>query len=787
MTGSRDDIVAVKDEREFIVGVDEIGSLIDPTVAIKAPTKLVIPLAPTPAVAASTTEPPPAEHEVVPHLTAPITAGVHVDNKPAASAVIPGELSGDLDALAAQAVMDELMGVRKADSGLVIAPQGDLPVASAAPTNEYKSTRRAGDDRLLNKLFAPNQKRVRGDGNSLPLLLRNRGPQLASGDDKDKLFADLARRPADIDVRDEDMFERIPIEEYGAAMLRGMGVADADIEAALHGPQKTTSRGPAPPIKESLGVGASTNPLLAMQAYEKALGRPRKPGEAAPQMPGTKSATNGSGASATAAAAATVQSKADKMAAIKARKFPGVLDGAGVAVHDGVRVGVITQTEGVPGLEKCKVRVPKLDKCGVPAAHLALEDTEEVIVGKATCKVVDGGCDEAHRHVVERMRVLQAELKAAASAVSALPASDPGALVAPLPMPAQVEQELLSAGHVGDPLAADEVSRTLPVAAAEAKEDGAYADALAARASALSGVVAGVSAIPTDGRASLGHVSASSAARGALSPSPTRHPRDGTSHQQSEHTSLRREHRSRSRSHSGHRGRDRDSHDRARDSHTDRDRGRGSHAGRNGEGGKSDGRQRHESSRDEARRHRSRSREGSHTHAHHAHAARSESSSHDPRSRATTASSRVGPGVAATTGGAHAQGSGSGHWLSPGIRVRITSERWQGGRFFKLKAVVQDVVSPGVGSLLVTLADGRSTRLLDSVPEAVLETALPKAGGEVRVISGRYKGHDGVLLERNADSQQGVIQLKGDMEGSIVKCKYEQVAELVHSHHGHLY
>lgn len=58
---------------------------------------------------------------------------------------------------------------------------------------------------------------------SLPMLLANQPKELLGLKDDDERFkVDLSLRPDEVDVKSE-IYEKIPIEEFGAAMLRGMG------------------------------------------------------------------------------------------------------------------------------------------------------------------------------------------------------------------------------------------------------------------------------------------------------------------------------------------------------------------------------------------------------------------------------------------------------------------------------------------------------------------------------------------------------------------------------------
>lgn len=105
---------------------------------------------------------------------------------------------------------------------------------------------------------------------SLPPLLRNRPPGLNKiSDERDKFLYDVACRP-DTDV---DSYERIPLEKFGEAMLRGMGWA----EGVPIGKNSTHVQKVIQLIKqpERLGLGAS----VQVQPKQRPEGWIPKPGE----------------------------------------------------------------------------------------------------------------------------------------------------------------------------------------------------------------------------------------------------------------------------------------------------------------------------------------------------------------------------------------------------------------------------------------------------------------------------------------------------------------------------
>lgn len=110
-------------------------------------------------------------------------------------------------------------------------------------------------------------------------------------------------------------------------------------------------------------------------------------------------------------------------------------------------------------------------------------------------------------------------------------------------------------------------------------------------------------------------------------------------------------------------------------------------------------------------------------------------------------------------------------WLIPNIRVRVVTKKIAKGRQFREKGVVLDVLKRGMQAT-IQMSNGD---ILERVPERYLETALPKAGGNVIVLTGSHKYEKGKLLERNSDKGRGVVQLYEDM--NVVTLSLDDIAE----------
>ncbi|XP_058105150.1 protein MOS2-like isoform X2 [Magnolia sinica] len=112
-------------------------------------------------------------------------------------------------------------------------------------------------------------------------------------------------------------------------------------------------------------------------------------------------------------------------------------------------------------------------------------------------------------------------------------------------------------------------------------------------------------------------------------------------------------------------------------------------------------------------------------------------------------------------------------WLTSHIRVRIISKDFKGGKLYLKKGEVMDVVGPTTCDISMD----ESRELIQGIEQEMLETALPKRGGPVLVLSGKHKGVYGTLMERDMEKEMGVIR---DADShALFKVRLEQIAEYV--------
>eukprot|EP01018_Ginkgo_biloba_P012885 Gb_22526 [translate_table: standard] len=112
-------------------------------------------------------------------------------------------------------------------------------------------------------------------------------------------------------------------------------------------------------------------------------------------------------------------------------------------------------------------------------------------------------------------------------------------------------------------------------------------------------------------------------------------------------------------------------------------------------------------------------------------------------------------------------------WLMSHIRVRIISKNFKGGRLYLKKGRVLDVVDPTTCDLLMD----ENGEVVQGVKQDILETALPKRGGLILVVDGKHKGILGKLVERDSDKGVGLVQKEDNCE--MVTLRLDYIAEFI--------
>jgi G patch domain and KOW motifs-containing protein len=149
-------------------------------------------------------------------------------------------------------------------------------------------------------------------------------------------------------------------------------------------------------------------------------------------------------------------------------------------------------------------------------------------------------------------------------------------------------------------------------------------------------------------------------------------------------------------------------------------------------------------------------------------------SSHSP-SRSSTRTNRDRTDRSQTTREhkSHSQSSSERRtWMQPGIIVRVVSKSLRNGDLYCERVQIADVLSNDQCSIIV-----KSGKIIEGVRESMIETALPKVGGTVRVLTGRNRGRNGILQERNSKQNKAVVQHEDD--NLVCSYPFEQIAEYV--------
>eukprot|EP00730_Choanoeca_flexa_P019505 TRINITY_DN9529_c0_g3_i2.p1 TRINITY_DN9529_c0_g3~~TRINITY_DN9529_c0_g3_i2.p1 ORF type:complete len:417 (+),score=108.63 TRINITY_DN9529_c0_g3_i2:242-1492(+) len=114
------------------------------------------------------------------------------------------------------------------------------------------------------------------------------------------------------------------------------------------------------------------------------------------------------------------------------------------------------------------------------------------------------------------------------------------------------------------------------------------------------------------------------------------------------------------------------------------------------------------------------------------------------------------------------------HWLHEGIIVKIVNKKLQDGKYHKRKGVVLKVIDKFIGK--IQLLDSKTILKLD---QEYLETVIPKVGGPMLILNGRYRGLC-CRLERIDVDHFGVLVVlrEGKDKGKKVELPYEDVSKL---------
>ena len=114
-------------------------------------------------------------------------------------------------------------------------------------------------------------------------------------------------------------------------------------------------------------------------------------------------------------------------------------------------------------------------------------------------------------------------------------------------------------------------------------------------------------------------------------------------------------------------------------------------------------------------------------------------------------------------------------WLRPQIKVRIIDKYYKSGRYYKTKAIIEDVIDPY--TCVCRTIDSDKSRILENVPSSYLETVIPSENGIVMVVLGKHKGQLGEIMLRDKHKARADIQLLNEKE--LIRLDFDQLCEFM--------
>lgn len=120
------------------------------------------------------------------------------------------------------------------------------------------------------------------------------------------------------------------------------------------------------------------------------------------------------------------------------------------------------------------------------------------------------------------------------------------------------------------------------------------------------------------------------------------------------------------------------------------------------------------------------------------------------------------------------------NWILPNIVVKILNKKVGEGKLYKQKGVILSCYSQFVADLEVTLSDSSVVKI--RIDQDDLETVIPKVGGEVIILQGKYRGR--LARVESIEQDKFVCQVKlihenhkKDDEKIVLSMPYEDISK----------
>ncbi|KAM4609682.1 G-patch domain and KOW motifs-containing protein [Polymixia lowei] len=117
-------------------------------------------------------------------------------------------------------------------------------------------------------------------------------------------------------------------------------------------------------------------------------------------------------------------------------------------------------------------------------------------------------------------------------------------------------------------------------------------------------------------------------------------------------------------------------------------------------------------------------------------------------------------------------------WLQRDLNVRFIDKTFKGGRYYKSKMRVEDVLTPSI-----CVCRTEEGRLLDDVKQAMVETVVPKKDSDtIMVVLGEHRGQVGHILQRDRDRCKVMVELD-HYEGKVFTLDYDYICHYLGAGH----
>ncbi|KAL1520526.1 hypothetical protein AB1Y20_022103 [Prymnesium parvum] len=114
---------------------------------------------------------------------------------------------------------------------------------------------------------------------------------------------------------------------------------------------------------------------------------------------------------------------------------------------------------------------------------------------------------------------------------------------------------------------------------------------------------------------------------------------------------------------------------------------------------------------------------------------------------------------------------GSDHWLASDIVVKVVNKKLLGGKYYKVKGVVEKVVDKYTAHVRMS-SDGALVKL----DQDDLETVVPQVGSSVLLVNGRHRGEVAKLM--SIDQDKFCVSVKLDNGRVLDGVEYEDVCKI---------